>query len=249
MCVPRVCRNATPGRRRRHVVFVLPTVWLNPLSRPRALRHAASCRIGHPTTSRWREGAREARGAGFQATFSSPTPIPPLQHPPTHSRRPLATPSHRRPRRTATTAPRAAVESPPPPPPPNDAADAATRKFGLEAGLFSVWKSDADGATKKASAKALLKTYGSAYLVTSISFALVSFVACYAAVAAGVDVSSLLARVGLTVNATSEKVGTFAIAYAAHKALSPVRFPPTVALTPVVARWLGKAPVEGDKEE
>ena len=41
---------------------------------------------------------------------------------------------------------------------------------------------------------------------------------------------------------TNEKMGTFAIAYAAHKALSPVRFPPTVALTPVVARWLGKAP-------
>jgi hypothetical protein len=35
-------------------------------------------------------------------------------------------------------------------------------------------------------------------------------------------------------------VGTFAIAYAAHKALSPVRFPPTVALTPVVAGWMGK---------
>jgi hypothetical protein len=42
------------------------------------------------------------------------------------------------------------------------------------------------------------------------------------------------------------QVGTFAIAYAAHKALSPVRFPPTVALTPVVARWTGKVkPQEG----
>ena len=58
--------------------------------------------------------------------------------------------------------------------------------------------------------------------------------------ASGVDVSSLLARVGLQVTETSEKVGTFAIAYAAHKALSPIRFPPTVALTPVVAKWLGK---------
>jgi hypothetical protein len=56
----------------------------------------------------------------------------------------------------------------------------------------------------------------------------------------GVDVASLLSKVGLEVNTTSEKVGTFAIAYAAHKALSPVRFPPTVALTPVVARWTGK---------
>lgn len=54
------------------------------------------------------------------------------------------------------------------------------------------------------------------------------------------DVSSLLGKVGINVNATSEKVGTAAIAYAAHKALSPVRFPPTVALTPVVARFLGK---------
>jgi hypothetical protein len=63
---------------------------------------------------------------------------------------------------------------------------------------------------------------------------------------AGVDVASLLARIGLSVNDTSEKVGTFAIAYAAHKALSPVRFPPTVALTPVVARWTG---MKGKQQE
>jgi hypothetical protein len=68
----------------------------------------------------------------------------------------------------------------------------------------------------------------------------VSFAACYAAVSAGVDVRALLARVGLQASDASEKVGTFAIAYAAHKALSPVRFPPTVALTPVVAKWIGK---------
>jgi hypothetical protein len=60
----------------------------------------------------------------------------------------------------------------------------------------------------------------------------------------GVDVGGLLSKVGLQVTDTSEKVGTFAIAYAAHKALSPVRFPPTVALTPVVAKYIGKK-VEG----
>lgn len=161
-------------------------------------------------------------------------------------------------------------------------------------------------------AKQLLAQYGSAYLITSISFAIVSFAACYAAVSsgdrahaaqatrmqlawgqsssswqqrrglmvalalqlvssaggpssntpgaripspltpAGVDVAALLARVGLTVSDTSEKVGTFAIAYAAHKALSPVRFPPTVALTPVVAKWLGKKPAadaEGSEQQ
>jgi hypothetical protein len=43
--------------------------------------------------------------------------------------------------------------------------------------------------------------------------------------------------------------GTFALAYAAHKALSPVRFPPTVALTPIVAGWLGQEPNEEDDDE
>jgi Protein of unknown function (DUF1279) len=57
---------------------------------------------------------------------------------------------------------------------------------------------------------------------------------------AGVDIGAVLEKIGIQVNNTSEKVGTVAIAYAAHKALSPVRFPPTVALTPVVARLLGR---------
>ena len=63
---------------------------------------------------------------------------------------------------------------------------------------------------------------------------------------AGVDVAALLGKVGLTVSGTSERVGTVAIAYAAHKALSPVRFPPTVALTPVVAKLLGKEAAKGE---
>jgi hypothetical protein len=56
-------------------------------------------------------------------------------------------------------------------------------------------------------------------------------------------------QVGIATGETGGKVGTFALAYAAHKAASPIRFPPTVALTPVVARsgrgavvasWIGK---------
>lgn len=47
-------------------------------------------------------------------------------------------------------------------------------------------------------------------------------------------------QVGISTNEAGEKVGTFALAYAAHKAASPIRFPPTVALTPVVAGWIGK---------
>lgn len=61
--------------------------------------------------------------------------------------------------------------------------------------------------------------------------------------------ASLLEKVGLSVTSNSEKLGTFALAYAAHKAASPIRFPPTVALTPVVAGWMGKDVMDdGDSE-
>lgn len=130
-------------------------------------------------------------------------------------------------------------------------AESTTEKWGLEAGLFKVFtnKDDKGNKTKGQQAKELLTRYGSAYLITSISFAIVSFTLCYALISSGVDVPSLLQRVGLKPSDTSEKVGTFAIAYAAHKALSPVRFPPTVALTPVVAKIIGKKPTEADKPQ
>lgn len=123
-----------------------------------------------------------------------------------------------------------------------------TEKYGLEAGLLKALTTEKPqaGPSRTEQAKQLLTQYGSAYLLTSISFAIVSFTACYALVSAGVDVASLLGNFGLDVQSgsTQEAVGTFAIAYAAHKALSPVRFPPTVALTPVVAKFLKK-----DKKE
>lgn len=51
-------------------------------------------------------------------------------------------------------------------------------------------------------------------------------------------------QVGIYLNETGDNVGTFALAYAAHKAASPIRFPPTVALTPIVAGWFGKKPAD-----
>ncbi len=61
------------------------------------------------------------------------------------------------------------------------------------------------------------------------------------------DVTGLLAKVGINnVGDAGEKAGTFAIAYAAHKAASPIRFPPTVLLTPIVARIIGKEEAEDD---
>jgi hypothetical protein len=119
-----------------------------------------------------------------------------------------------------------------------------TEKYGLEAGLFQSMKSGDGGA----SAKDLLAKYGIAYLATSIPLAAVSFGLCYLLVDNGVDVAGLLSNVGINVGESGEKAGTVAIAYAAHKAASPIRFPPTVLLTPVVAKLIGKEPNEEGAE-
>lgn len=123
-----------------------------------------------------------------------------------------------------------------------------TKKWGLEAGLFSALTNKEGGGGKQAmtTAKDLLAQYGAAYLLTSIPLALLSFTVCYLLVDNGVDVAALLAKVGIQVSGSTEKVGTVAIAYAAHKAASPIRFPPTVALTPVVARLIGKKKADED---
>ncbi|KAF9676356.1 hypothetical protein SADUNF_Sadunf09G0130100 [Salix dunnii] len=122
-----------------------------------------------------------------------------------------------------------------------------TKKYGLEAGLWKIFSSKEEGKeegektkSKGDQAKELLAKYGGAYLATSITLSLISFSLCYALISAGIDVQALLQKVGISTDATGEKVGTFALAYAAHKAASPIRFPPTVALTPIVAGWIGK---------
>ncbi|GKU93764.1 hypothetical protein SLEP1_g7332 [Rubroshorea leprosula] len=135
----------------------------------------------------------------------------------------------------------------------SSSAEEITKKYGLEAGLWKIFRSKEEGkeeGEKKKSkgdqAKELLAKYGGAYLATSITLSLISFALCYALISAGVDVQALLQKVGISANETEEKVGTFALAYAAHKAASPIRFPPTVALTPIVASWIGKK-VEKEK--
>jgi hypothetical protein len=65
----------------------------------------------------------------------------------------------------------------------------------------------------------------------------------------GVDVAALLDKIGIKATAAASNAGTAGIAYAVHKAASPIRFPPTVALTPIVAKWIGKEPQEKEALE
>jgi Protein of unknown function (DUF1279) len=120
------------------------------------------------------------------------------------------------------------------------------QKYGLEAGLFQSWRQG--GSDGQNSAQQLLKKYGIAYLATSIPLAAVSFAICYLLVDNGIDVGALLQKVGIQAGDAADQAGTVAIAYAAHKAASPIRFPPTVILTPIVAKWIGKEPEAADEE-
>lgn len=88
-----------------------------------------------------------------------------------------------------------------------------------------------------ASAGDLLKRYGPAYLLTSCSFAAVSYAACYIAVARGVNVAALLTRFGMQATAASEKVGTASIAVSADTRIERPHQPSArwhAALTPCV---------------
>lgn len=113
------------------------------------------------------------------------------------------------------------------------------KKASAPTATVSVASNAVEAGIQKFKAQDLLATYGIAYLTTSISFAIVSYTLCYFLVSRGVDVAALLSRVGIHPTPAAASAGTAAIAYAMHKAASPIRFPPTVLLTPVVAGWMG----------
>ena len=116
-----------------------------------------------------------------------------------------------------------------------DNVDDITKKYGLEVGLWKAFKSGG-----KIKPTDLLKKYGGAYLLTSITLAIISYALCYLLVSKGIDVGALLMKIGIKSTAAASGAGTASIAYAIHKASSPIRFPPTVLLTPIISEWFSK---------
>lgn len=83
--------------------------------------------------------------------------------------------------------------------------------------------------------------YGRVGICTHIVLSLVSFSIIYVGVSSGLDVSAFLDSVGLSIPAsdsTTNSAGSLLIAYAIYKILAPVRWPLTLAITPVVLRLL-----------
>lgn len=90
-------------------------------------------------------------------------------------------------------------------------------------------------------AKTFALEYGRVGVATHIVLSTLSFSTIYVVVSSGVDVTSLLHSLGwepTTSDSTTNSAGSFLIAYTLYKVLSPVRWPMTFAVTPVVLRAL-----------
>ena len=91
---------------------------------------------------------------------------------------------------------------------------------------------------QQSQAVTLLKRFGGTYILCSLAVSVCSMSFFYTLVANGLDAPAVLASVGLTLPSKYAGAGTIGLAYVLHKASSPIRFPPTVALTAVVGRKL-----------
>lgn len=126
-----------------------------------------------------------------------------------------------------------------------DSSDETVKKYGLEMGILKTYFDK----SSKVKPKDLISRYGIAYFGTSITLAIISYALCYVLIANGVDVASLLQKIGIKPSEAAVSAGTGGLAYAVHKAASPIRFVPTIILTPLVAKWIGKKPKEEVAED
>ncbi|CAG2111293.1 unnamed protein product [Medioppia subpectinata] len=88
--------------------------------------------------------------------------------------------------------------------------------------------------------KRIISNYGSTAVILHIMLSLTSLSFFYTIIYFGVDVSQYIPMdmFGETVTKVMTGSGTFAVAYAIHKMVMPVRIGATVALTPIVVRKL-----------
>uniref|UniRef100_A0A182SQU9 DUF1279 domain-containing protein n=1 Tax=Anopheles maculatus TaxID=74869 RepID=A0A182SQU9_9DIPT len=96
--------------------------------------------------------------------------------------------------------------------------------------------------SRKDRLKKAIKEYGSTVLVFHVSISLASLGTCYLLVSSGIDMVSLLERMGWGDSALASRAGagagTFVIAYAIHKVFAPVRISITLGATPLIVRYL-----------
>jgi len=107
---------------------------------------------------------------------------------------------------------------------------------------------DSDIASKPRSVSDLVKQYGKIGIVVHFTIGFSTLALFYTAIRYGVDVSSVLAYFGIHLGNSGSGAGAFAIALICNKAIFPIRLPITLAVTPIVARYLKRRDIKKDEE-
>jgi len=103
-------------------------------------------------------------------------------------------------------------------------------------------------ASKPRSVSDLVKQYGKIGIVVHFTIGFSTLALFYSAIRYGVDVSSVLAYFGIHMGNSGSGAGTFAIALICNKAIFPIRLPITLAVTPIVARYIKRRDIKKDEE-
>ncbi|KAB0802247.1 hypothetical protein PPYR_04433 [Photinus pyralis] len=91
--------------------------------------------------------------------------------------------------------------------------------------------------TKKEKLKRAVKEYGSTVVIFHVTISLASLGVCYLLVSSGLDMSKILAYLGIS-GSIAANAGTFVTAYAIHKVFAPVRISITLGATPFIVSYL-----------
>ncbi|XP_046675598.1 protein FAM210B, mitochondrial-like isoform X2 [Homalodisca vitripennis] len=93
--------------------------------------------------------------------------------------------------------------------------------------------------SNRAKLKRAVKDYGATVIIFHVTISLMSLGISYLAISSGLDVASLLEKVGLDPKSEiAAGASTFVVAYAVHKVFAPVRISITLASTPFIVRYL-----------
>ncbi|XP_076113015.1 uncharacterized protein LOC143080836 isoform X1 [Mytilus galloprovincialis] len=90
--------------------------------------------------------------------------------------------------------------------------------------------------------KRAVKEYGSTVIVFHVGISVISLGGFYLAVSSGIDMVSLLTKIGVGESLLQSKLttgaSTFVVAYAVHKVFAPVRIAITLTSVPLIVRYL-----------
>jgi len=90
---------------------------------------------------------------------------------------------------------------------------------------------------------ALVARYGRIAIATYFTLFFGALFGFWGAISSGVDVAAAFQHLGLDASGATSRTGTLLVAYGFTKLTQPLRIVATLALTPLVARVLGRAPL------